>query len=151
MFCEVKEMNKFFTNEILSLKKNIQTYFNDVFKDLNLKSSEIKLIHILSKVQGESQAELAKRLDCDKAHIHRIVIKLMMKKIILISNEKSETCRNLKIMLTEHGKKIAEIINKKLENCQSTITKGINIEDINATKRVLQQMNSNIKKEKDNV
>ena len=142
-------MNDFFTNEIVAFKKQLQSYFNDEFKDINLKSSEIKLIHILSFCQGLSQIEIAKKLDCDKAHIHRIVIKLMMKKII--SYKKNESTRNLKVVLTEHGRKISKEINKKLEKWQSTIIKGIEASDLDATKRVLQHLTENMKKEKDNV
>lgn len=144
-------MEEFIINEIVNLKKNKQTYFNEEFKEFNLKSSEIKLIHILSFIEGESQAELAKRLDCDKAHIHRIVIKLLMKKIIFISNEKQRNCRNLKIRLTEHGKEISQKINKKMEEWKSKLIKGISQEDFDAIKRVFAKLNENLNKENKNV
>lgn len=143
-------MTDSFSNEIISLKKNIQTYFNEEFKEFNLKSSEIKLINILSKSNEESQVELAKKLDCDKAHIHRIVVKLLMKKIIFIASEKQEKTRNFKIKLTEHGLQIAEKINKKLEQWKLRLIKGINLKDIEIAKSVISQMSKNLNKEKNN-
>lgn len=138
-------------NEISTLRKTMQTFLNEEAKTFNLNSSEIKLIHILSLNEGESQAELAKRIDCDKAHIHRIVIKLLIKKLIHISNNKSDKCRNSKITLTQRGKEIAEEINKKLLKWKSIIINGISQEDISATRRVLEQIINNIKKEIENV
>lgn len=144
-------MKDFFINEIITLKKLLQNNFNEEFKELNLKSSEIKLIHILSFNEGESQAELAKRLECDKAHIHRLVIKLLMKKIICFANQKHVNCRNIHITLTDHGKEIAKKINKKLQEWQKNIIEGIYIEDLFATKRVFNQIIDNLRKEKKDV
>ena len=143
-------MHDFFSNEFITLKKNLQTCFNEDFKEFNLKSSEIKLIHILSKIEGESQAELAKKLDCDKAHIHRIVIKLLLKKIVRFSNEKKENHRNVKIILTESGKEIANKINKNLKEWKSKLIKGVNEQDIETVKKVINQIGNNLKKEKEN-
>lgn len=136
-----------FAHEIITLKKQLQTFFNEKFKEFNLKSSEINLIHILSLNEGKSQAELAKRMDCDKAHIHRLIIKLVVKNIVTFSNKKNENSRNLQISLTENGKKIANNINKKLKEWKSTIINNISIEDLNATKRVLSQLIKNLDKE----
>lgn len=143
-------MNDFFINEIVSLKKDLQTSFNCEFDEFNLKSSEIKLIHILSKSKGESQAELAKKLDCDKSHIHRIVIKLLMKKVICISKEKQAQSRKIQILLTSFGKEIAEKINKKLKEWKSKLIEGISIKDIDTIKNVFHQISENLKKEKNN-
>lgn len=144
-------MEEFVSNQINLLKKNMQIYFNNQFKEFNLKSSEVKLIHILSLIKGESQAELAKMLDCDKAHIHRIVIKLLMKKIIYISNEKKVNCRNLQISLTEHGEEISKKINKKMEEWQSKLIKGISYDEISTARTVLNKINENLSKENKNV
>lgn len=144
-------MEEFVSNQINLLKKNMQIYFNNQFKEFNLKSSEVKLIHILSLIKGESQTELAKMLDCDKAHIHRIVIKLLMKKIIYISNEKKENCRNLQISLTEHGEEISKKINKKMEEWQSKLIKGISYDEISTARTVLNKINENLSKENKNV
>ena len=138
-------MESLFLSQIIVLKKTIQSFLNEEAKVFNLNASEMKLIHILSFYEGESQAELAKRMDCDKAHIHRIVIKLFIKKIIHISNKKEDNCRNVRIMLTEQGKQIAEKINKKHQEWKSILIRGISQEDITATKRVLDQIINNIK------
>ena len=141
-------MHNLLIQEIYTIKKHLHTFFNEEFKELNLKSSEIKFIHILSLSDGESQVELSKRLDCDKSHIHRLVIKLLMKKIIFLSKNKEENCRNVQIKLTENGKEIAEIINKKIKEWQLKTIKGIDDDDLKATQRVFNQLINNLKKEK---
>ena len=143
-------MDEFFVNEIISIKKILQSHFNDYAKDFNLKGSEIKLIHILSLTGEESQAELAKRMDCDKAHIHRIVIKLLFKKIICFDDIKKDNCRNIKIKLSKHGHEIADKVNKKMEEWKSKIIQGVNLEDLEATRRLFAQVVNNLNKEKNN-
>ena len=135
--------------EIIGLKKHLQTFLNESFKEHNLKSAEIQVIHILSILGEESQAELAKKLNCDKSHIHRTVFKLLLKKIIIFSN--NENKRKIKILLTEYGKEIAEKINKKIKDWKLKITEGISKEEIEITKVVFQKIIDNINKEDKNV
>lgn len=66
------------------LKKQLQRFINEEFKEYNLKSAEILFMQILFQKGEKSQIEMTRLLDCDKAHTHRIVTKLIEKNLFII-------------------------------------------------------------------
>ena len=121
------------------IKKQMQSYLNDEFKELNLKSSEIILLHILFKENCKSQIELSRIIECDKAHIHRIVFKLIDKNLIEYSKE-NVLSKNSKLFLTNNGHDVANKIDKALNLWYSKLLKGISKENLNITRNVVKQM-----------
>lgn len=128
-----------FINVVVFIKKQMQSYLNDEFKSLNLKSSEMILLHILFKESCKSQIELSRIIECDKAHIHRIVFKLIDKNLIEYS-KKYELGKNSKLNLTDSGYDVASKIDKSLKLLYSKLLKGISKENLNITHNVIKQM-----------
>ena len=128
-----------FVDVMVFIKKQMQSYLNDEFKELNLKSSEIILLHILFKENCKSQIELSRIIECDKAHIHRIVFKLIDKNLIEYSKE-NVLSKNSKLFLTNNGHDVANKIDKTLNLWYSKLLKGISKENLNITRNVVKQM-----------
>ena len=128
-----------FIDVMVFIKKQMQSYLNDEFKSLNLKSSEMILLQILYKEKSKSQIELSRIIECDKAHIHRIVFKLIDKNLIEYSKE-NELSKNLKLFLTDSGHDVASKIDKSLKLWYSKLLKGISKENLNITHNVINHM-----------
>ena len=128
-----------FIDVMVFIKKQMQSYLNDEFKSLNLKSSEMILLQILYKEKSKSQIELSRIIECDKAHIHRIVFKLIDKNLIAYS-KKYELGKNSKLILTDSGHDVASKIDKSLKLWYSKLLKGISKENLNITHNVIKHM-----------
>lgn len=130
-------MNKSLINTFTYIKKQLQSYLNDEFKEYNLKSSEIFFMHILH-TQGElSQIEISKILECDKSHIHRTLVKLIDKNYIkYVEYEHNEHIKNLKLTLTEQGEEISKKFDKAMKKWDKAMKAGLTIEEIKTAKKV---------------
>lgn len=133
-------MDKIIINSLHNIKKNMQSFLNKEFKDLNLKSSEVILLRVLNCEGKLSQTTLARKLDCDKAHIHRITNKLLDKDLIIFAEVDSQKSRNLILELTKKGKVIISQINNSMENWIKQIKQGINEDDLETFKRVVEKL-----------
>lgn len=133
-------MDNFFIRTITSIKKNMQSYINERFKEYNLSSSQIFLIHILYKKGSQSQSSLAQILGCDKAHINRNIVKLIDKDYIKYSPPLTENRRNSKLCLTDKGKLLEKKFNYTIVKSMNCLQKGITKDEYEATKKVLEKM-----------
>lgn len=125
------------------VKRHLQSYLNDEFKDLNLKSSEMLFMNILYVDGDKSQAEITHDIECDKAHTHRIVFKLLNKNLIKYVGDKGENKRNSKLTLTDEGKKIACKFDKAINSWHKLMIEGISKEDLATTKKVIEKIIEN--------
>ncbi len=132
-------MNLFFINIMVLVRKHLQSYLNDEFKTKNIKSSEIFLMQILYRDGDKSQIELARIIECDKSHIHRIVSKLIDKNLIEYSKDYKQS-KNLKLTLTSEGKIFSAKIDKVIKTWHTKLLKGINSSDLKTARTVMKQL-----------
>lgn len=136
-------MNKIIENSFNSIKKNFQRYLNYTCKDLNIKSSEIIFLRVLKNIGKTSQIELARKIECDKSHIHRITNKLLDKELIRFPDNYIAGTRNLILEITEKGNQVIEKVNLAVEKWFEKIKSGIDEEELNICKLVLTKITKN--------
>ncbi len=136
-------MNNSIFKSLPLVKKHLQSYLNEEFKELNLKSSEMFFMSILYNEGDRSQIEITHDIECDKSHTHRIVSKLLNKKLINYVNNISENTRNIKLTLTDKGRELACRFDKAINNWHKIIIKGISKEDLTTTKKVIEKIIGN--------
>ncbi len=139
-------MNDFFIRTIVAIKKNLQSYLNEKFKELNLSSSEIFIMHLLYIEKSLSQSKLAHILECDKSHVNRITTKLIDKNLICyteIQNQNDRHLRNNGLKLTDTGLNLAKKIAVEIKNSINMLNSGITKQEEEITKRVLFKMLDN--------
>lgn len=135
------------------LKKQLQRFINEEFKEYNLKSAEILFMQILFQKGEKSQIEMTRLLDCDKAHTHRIVAKLIEKKLVYYIDNEHEHIKNQKLALTPEGKQISTKSNNFLKIWNSKLVEGIDEKDLVVAREVINKIIDNankIKNLKDN-
>ncbi len=125
------------------IKKKLQSYINEEFKDSNLKSAEIMLINILYIEGDKSQIEISHYLECDKAHTHRILLKLLDKNLIKYVNNSDLHIKNMKLTLTENGLIIAKRFEEIINKWHNIIIAGVSKEDLDITKKVVEKFLDN--------
>ena len=136
-------MNNSIFKSIPLIKKHLQSYLNEEFKSLNLKSSEMLFMNILYNEGDKSQTEITHDIECDKAHTHRIVFKLLSKKLVKYVKRKDDNTRNIKLTLTEEGKKFASKFNAAIQDWHKIMLQGISKEDLDTTKKVVEKILEN--------
>lgn len=97
----------------------MQSYLNEKFKELNLSSSEIFIMHLLYIENSPSQSKLAHLLECDKSHVNRITSKLIDKNLICYSDDQNQNdkhIRNIGLKLTPLGESYAKNLIMKSKN-----------------------------------
>lgn len=130
-------MNKFLISTFTYLKKQLQSYLNEEFKEYNLKSSEIFFMQILHTQGQLSQIEISKMLECDKSHIHRTLVKLIDKNYIkYVEYEHNEHIKNLKLTLTEQGEEISKKFDKSMRKWDKAMKSGLTIDELRLAKKV---------------
>ena len=130
-------MNKFLISTFTYLKKQLQSYLNEEFKEYNLKSSEIFFMQILHTQGQLSQIEISKMLECDKSHIHRTLVKLIDKNYIkYVEYEHNEHIKNLKLTLTEQGEEISKKFDKAMRKWDKAMKSGLTIDELRLAKKV---------------
>lgn len=128
-------MNKFLVETFSYLRKQLQSYLNEEFKDYNLKSSEIFFMQLLHNNGPLSQIEISKLLECDKAHIHRTVSRLIEKGYVVRLDEK-EHIKNSKLLLTQSGQELSIKVEKAINKWNKFMLKGVSDEDIKIARKV---------------
>jgi len=138
-------MDKIIENQLTSIKKNLQRYLNYTCKNLNIKSSESIFLRILDNCGELTQIEISKKLDCDKAHVHRTANKLLEKNLICICDKK-EGSRNNLLKITNQGKLIIKKVNKSMQTWIDNIKIGITDSQLNIFKDVVKKITENTNK-----
>ena len=136
-------MNCVIENDLNSIKKHLQRYLNYTLKDLNIKSAEMIFLRVLWGMENTSQIEVARKLDCDKSHIHRLTCKLLEKELIYFPENYIDKTRNNILKLTEKGKEIINRVNLTIETWLKKITSGIDKNEIDIFKKVIAKITQN--------
>ena len=110
-------------------------------------------MQILFQKGEKSQIEITRLFDCDKAHTHRIVTKLIEKKLVYYIDNEHEHIKNQKLALTPEGKQISTKSNNFLKIWNSKLVEGIDEKDLVVAREVIRKIIDNankIKNLKDN-
>ena len=136
-------MNRYILSSIAQIRKCLQSFLNEEFKALNLRSSELFFMQILYNGGDKAQIEISRTMECDKAHIHRMVLKLLDKKLIKFNENEQDHIKNNKLTLTEEGKKISSKFTSIIEKWNKNLIKGISKDELNTVNIVIQKLLKN--------
>ena len=146
-------MNNSLISSLLLFKKSFYSLVNNQCQKFNLTSAELFLLGILYKNGDMHQIEIARSMDCDKAHIHRITSKLDQKGFIEFID--CHHGKNQKVHLKDEGQKIAKSFDSIIASVMEIIYKDVKSEDISLTAKTIEKFANNIldfkEKEKNNV
>ena len=118
------------------IKKQLQKYLNEKLKPFNITGAEAGFIKFLSENNNCRQSELSKNFECDKAHIHRVVSKLVEKDIIQIG-EKQE------LILTSKGLSFVDSTEKALVEWKERMIQGVSKQELDMAKNILKKFADN--------
>ena len=139
-------MSDSIVKKVYLIKKHFQKFLNYELAKYDLKSSEAFFIEILHREGMQTQATLSRFAGCNKSHTHRIIAKLIEKKLI-IENEidfNSHHTKNILYKLTEQGKKIAQTIKSTIiAKWDRQLKLGISDSDIIVAKNVIEKIYEN--------
>ena len=111
------------THYMSIIKKQCHSFMTEELKDLDISGAEAPFIKYLSQHPNCRQTDLSKAFDCDKSHTHRIISKLIEKKII------SQAEQSNSFSLTDKGKSMVATINKTTKKWIDTLCYGISKEE----------------------
>ena len=104
------------------ISKNIKRIADIKMEPYGLRSSHVMCILQLAKTEGGlSSSALAEACGVDKAFISRITSELMEKEYIMKDEENAIGKYKTKLILTENGEKIHQIMVNILEECFSEV------------------------------
>ena len=145
-------MNKNLIQSLILFKKSFYSLVNEQCQKLNLTSAELFLLGILFKEGDLHQIEIAKNLDCDKAHIHRLTAKLIEKGYVSLVD--CHHGKNQKLHLSELGEEKAKLFDQIISSVKAIIFRGVSEEEITVTQKTIEKFAKNvsqIKEEKKDV
>ena len=146
-------MNDSLISSLLLFKKSFYSLVNSQCQKYNLTSAELFLLGILYKNGDMHQIEIARNMDCDKAHIHRITCKLAQKGFIEFVD--CHHGKNQTVHLKDLGQKITKSFDGVIASVMEIIYKDVKDEDIALTAKTIEKFAKNIldykEKEKNNV
>ena len=127
------------------ISKNIKRIADTKMEPYGLRSSHVMCIFQLAKSEnGLTSTALADACGVDKAFISRITTELMEKKYIEKDEENAIGKYKTKLILTEKGKEINDIIVQNLEECFQEIDSNITSKKLNIFYEVLDKIDSGV-------
>lgn len=138
------KMSDNIVNKVYLIKKHFQKFLNHELVKFDLKSSEAFFIEILYKEGMQTQSTLTRFAGCNKSHTHRIIAKLIEKKLIIEYQADIHHTKNVLFKLTEHGKKIAQTIKSTIiAKWEKRLKSGISDNEIAIAKNVIDKIYQN--------
>lgn len=126
------------------LSRRILKYTSENFKDHGLASIEYAYVMILRDGVTKTQEELTKEVMVDKSQTTRAIKSLLDKG--LVTKEKDELDkRAFHISLTKKGEEMVPIIEEEINDFETTLNKGISIEEQRIVIKSLIKMIRNLK------
>ena len=129
------------THYMSIIKKNCIQFLNDNLRPLNITSGEMPFIQFLNDHKECRQSDLSKSFDCNKAHTHRVITKLIDKNIVQYSTVNPQL-----ISLTAKGKSLCKKINVAHQNWLTSLSNGISQQEIETAFNVIKKCAENSNK-----
>lgn len=135
-------MEKNLISSLLFFKKGVYSVLNKKCEDIGITSAEFFALGILDSEGDCHQKRIARELDCDKAHIHRILLRLMDKGLAQFVY--SQDGKDKRVGLTDKGNKIMKTLAQIVDSILDTIHDGISKEDIALVDETIEKYADNI-------
>ena len=129
------------THYMSIIKKHIHSFMTESFKPYNITGAEASFVKEIAIRKNCRQSELSKFFSCDKAHTHRIVSKLIDKKLIQFSKPNSQ-----ELELTSYGNNIIDKIDTTIENVANKLKEGLSQEELDRVLSILAKCAENASK-----
>ncbi|MBU5438897.1 MarR family transcriptional regulator [Tissierella sp. MSJ-40] len=101
------------------------------------------MLFVLSKEDGQSQKELANKLNLKPATI-TVMLKRMEKANLVERRQDAEDQRVSRVYITEQGKEVYEKVNKIMKNVEEECFGNFTVEEKVILRRLLMQMKNNL-------
>ncbi len=137
---EIKKIDSLIVRKIISMNKN---------SIYNLTPAQIVIIKYLIKNKNNTiyQKDIEKKLGVRKSTVSGI-ISTMIKNGIITSDSSKSDLRSKEIKLTDKGLKLDKIMKKKAQEFENLLESNINPEDLEIFFKVTNQIQDNLKGEK---
>lgn len=125
--------------------KSIQKIKSEKMLKYGLKGSHVLfLVQLDKKADGLTASELSEAGHVDKAQISRVISELMQKGYVIKKSLHSGQKYNVKLMLTDAGKKITAEINEMIADVLECVSGGISGSDLDIFYRTLFTISDNL-------
>ena len=111
--------------------------------------AEMRIMLFLYNKDGCRQDELSVAMGIDRSNVGRSLKKLENLELV-IRKKVTEDARSLRVLLTEKGFKIKQVLEQLKTNIESTVTTGISSRDFTVISKTLETMDNNLTWEKYN-
>ncbi|MCH5279734.1 MAG: winged helix-turn-helix transcriptional regulator [Christensenellaceae bacterium] len=124
------------------LEKNLERAKTYRVPSMNLKNSEVFMVHVLNGVpEGLSAEEVSHICKLDRSLISRNARSLIEKGLIVRPGRMhGKRSYGAKLILTEKGRQVGDIIQKYVHNVQTFLDEGIPEEDLEVMYRTLNRL-----------
>ena len=130
-----------FSSLISSIHGSIQKLKARYTAQLDLKAVHVFWIYLLrSHPEGMSASELAAAVQANRSLVSRELDELFDKDVIFTQNSGEKRRYGWKLMLTEKGNRIADIISDVTSDVQNTVSRNISEEDLVTFYRTLRAL-----------
>ncbi len=134
-----------FDVSISSICKSIQKIKSEKMLPYGLKSSHVLfLVQLNKKADGLTASELSEAGHVDKAQISRIISELMQKGYVIKKSLRQGQKYNVKLMLTDAGKKITAEMNEIIAKVLEYVSGSIPSSDLEVFYRTLFKISDNL-------
>lgn len=125
--------------------KSIQKIKSEKMLQYGLKGSHVLfLVQLNKREDGLTASELSEVGHVDKAQISRVISELMQKGYVIKKSLRNGQKYNVKLMLTDAGKKITTEINEKIADVLEYVSGGIPAPDLDIFYRTLFTISDNL-------
>ena len=125
--------------------KSIQKIKSEKMMPYGLKSSHVLFLVQLNKnKEGMTASELSEAGHVDKAQISRVISELLQKGYVIKKCLRQGQKYNVKLMLTEAGKKVTDEINEIIANVLEYVSGSIPNSDLDIFYRTLFKISDNL-------
>lgn len=125
--------------------KSIQKIKSEKMLKYGLKGSHVLfLVQLDKREDGLTASELSEAGHVDKAQISRVISELMHKGYVIKKSLRSGQKYNVKLMLTDAGKKITAEINEVIAEVLEYVSGGIPVSDLDIFYRTLFTISDNL-------
>jgi len=116
---------------------------------ISISQSRFEILALLYQETEISQSDLQKKVTIDKAAVARHLRQLEDNKIVSRRRKDGDN-RIILVQLTDYGKEVIEISQTEKEHFASELLTNISETEFNTLKKVLDQLDKNVKHMKDN-
>ncbi|MBL4936442.1 MarR family transcriptional regulator [Clostridium sp. YIM B02515] len=139
-------INESFGYIINSTARNIKKQLETKIKIYDITTSQWAVLKVLSEEDNLTQAEVAEKLEADRATTGAVIDKLINKKLVYRNQCENDRRANI-VCISDYGQDLAEKISYEAVKCNCRALVEFNDDEIEQLFDYLQRINNNLKKE----